>query len=409
MKKALAFILALTCAVVLAVPMFAAETSTADGTVAHWKFQKLDGCYTGNISKDDLTFIDLTGNGNDLVTVTVGNGDQLSIFDWDEGNTVGASTSTTSLQMNNSKENSASVDTYSSDETSWTGGYTSGKFFETVDGAPINSMAFDGAYTVEVIFKISPEFNNDYNRYVGVFGRQGVVSGQDEAPLVLAVSEVSGATTLAEGGTTCLQYIHVDADGNKKNTEFGSGIEGDQWIHYMVVNDGEGLTEAFINGESVSFFDDGNGVYVTDPSYKWEVGVGRKDGTSHEGVDSMNANEAEGMIRRLFCGSISEIRVSDKALTIEESLYNVAVNYETETTASAEETTAEETAAETVEETVTETVEETVTETVEETVIVPEETTAAAEKAPQTFDASVIAAVSAAVSALGFTLAKKKK
>ncbi len=405
MKKSLALILALTCAVLLALPIFAED----DTTVAHWKFQKLDGCYTGNIGNDDLTFIDLTGHGNNLVTATVGNGDQLSIFDWDEGNSVGASTSKTSLQMNNTKENAASVDTYSSDQTSWTGGYTSGKYFETVDGAPINSMTFDGAYTIEAIFKISPDFNTDYNRYVGVLARQGVVKEQNEAPLVLAVSEVSGATTLAEGGTTCLQYIHIDATGEKRNNEFYDGIAGDQWLHFMAVNDGEGLTEIFINGESVLFFDDGNGIYVTDPSYKWEVGVGRKDGTDHEGIDSMNANDPEGMIRRLFCGSISEIRVSEKALTVEESLYTVAVNYENETVAPVEETTApvEETAAP-VEET-TAPVEETVTETVEETVIVPETTTEAAEKAPQTFDACVIAAASAVISAFGYAMTKKRK
>ena len=75
--------------------------------LAHWKFQNVEGCYTGNIDTDDLTFVDLTGNGNDMVVEYEGNGDELDIFTWD----VGASgEGSTSLKFNNTLALAESVD-----------------------------------------------------------------------------------------------------------------------------------------------------------------------------------------------------------------------------------------------------------------------------------------------------------
>ena len=81
-----------------------------------------------------------------------------------------------------------------------------------------------------------------------------------------------------------------------------------------------------------------------------------------------------------------------------------------ETEAPAEETTAPETEAETEapaaeETTAPET--EAETEAPEETVETPAETTK--EEAPQTFDAGIVAAAAAAVSAIGYALSKKRK
>lgn len=409
MKKALALVLMITVTAILVLSVCAEGTTAPDGTLAHWKFQKLDGCYSGKITNDDLTFKDLTGNGNDLITAVEGKGDEIYVFDWDEGNTLGASTSESSLLMNNSKDNAASVDTYSADETSWTGGFTSGKYLKTVDGAPINSMTFDGPYTFEVIFKFSPDFNNDYNRYCGIFSRQGVVEAANEPPFSLAATEISGSTILGENGMIGVQYVHLDADANKTNKEFVNGTIGaDQWIHFMVTYDGEGATEVFVNGESVEIFAESNGIFVTDPSYSWEVGVGRKSGTGHVGVDTVNENHPEGLIRRLFCGSISEIRIMDKCIPIEESLYTVPVKYETETAPAAEETPAEEPKEEApaVEEAV---VTEPATEEIVNTPAPAEAAeTTAAEKAPQTFDITMIAAFSAIISLAGFAVSKKK-
>ncbi len=298
--------------VVLSSMVLTAKADDVPKTVAHWKLQNDPAYVSGNIMEDDLTFTDISGNGNDLVTAYVGKGDDLYIFEWGDGCTIEGAASSSALTFNNTKDNAASVDTYSSEQTSWTGGYTSGKYLETVENAPINSMDFAGGFTVEVIFKISPELNNDYNRYCGIFSRQGVNESANEPPFSMALTEIGGGTTLADGSIG-LQYVKLSPDGAKTNLETQNGmIMSDEWIHFMVTSDGDGLTEIYVNGEPVEMIaESAPGIMVTDSSYRWEVGVGRKSGTGHAGVDTMNEDYPEGLIRRLFCGTISEIRVMD--------------------------------------------------------------------------------------------------
>lgn len=381
MKKIFCFLLTLALLIAICVTAAAAEDVPA---VAHWKFQKLNGCYSGELTKDNLVFYDLTGNGNDLTVAAEGFGKDLFVLEWDEGCNIGASTGSTSLLMNNSKENSASVDPYPADKTSYTGGHTSGKYLQTVKGAPMNAMPFSGAYTIEVIFKFSPDFNNDYNRYCGIFSRQGVVADQNEPPISLAATELSNGTVLGDSDTIGIQYVHIDAAGTKTNAEMENGVlEADQWLHYMIVNDGKGQTNAYLNGEPVGEFFEESGIYVTDPSYRWEVGVGRKNGEGHVGTDTQNADHPEGMIRRLFCGSVSEIRVTEKALTVEQSLFKSAVHYEMEAQPMM------------MDEVVTIAPDGTVTTT---TVI-----------SPATWDVSTIAALSAIVSLAAAAISKKRR
>ena len=84
MKKTISFFLVLLLCGMLLQPVSAASSSDS-GVLAHWKFQNEEGYYTGNIDTDDLVFLDLSGNGNNLVVRSEGNGDQLDIFTWDTG------------------------------------------------------------------------------------------------------------------------------------------------------------------------------------------------------------------------------------------------------------------------------------------------------------------------------------
>ena len=193
----------------------AAMPAHADGdvhVVAHWKLQNVDGYFTGDIEKDELQFIDLSGNGNDLVSRVVGNGSQLDIFTWDDGVDKGESKSGSALKMNNTKVLAAAVDPYTEGETSWTGGYTSGKYLETIKGSPLNLNEFDEGFSIDIIVKLSPELDNDYNRYCGIFSRQGVIEDQNEPPFSIALSEWQDD---AESGMigqnkTWMQYVHCD-------------------------------------------------------------------------------------------------------------------------------------------------------------------------------------------------------
>lgn len=303
-------------------PAFAEDTDNY--VAAHWKFQNEEGYYTGSAEDDSLRFIDLTGNGNDLEVCFEGNGDQLDIFEWDEGATVGEDgvySTKSSLRFGNTWEKALSVDPYDASQTEYSGAYVSGKYFQTVNGAPLNNVDSTTGWTVEIVFKIDEEWNNNYNRYTGLFSRQGVVESQDEPAFSMALTELIGGGTsdgyIGREGTTGLQYVHVDVNENKTNHERKNGeIYAEQWIHYMVTSDGYWL-DVYVNGENVLSMAENNEIYITDSLFSWEVGVGRKLGTDKA---TMNPKHPEGLIRRLFCGSMSEIRFTMNYMDIEDSL-----------------------------------------------------------------------------------------
>ena len=303
-------------------PAFAEDTDNY--VAAHWKFQNEEGYYTGSVEDDSLRFIDLTGNGNDLEVCFEGNGDQLDIFEWDEGATVGEDgvySTKSSLRFGNTWEKALSVDPYDASQTEYSGAYVSGKYFQTVNGAPLNNVDSTTGWTVEIVFKIDEEWNNNYNRYTGLFSRQGVVESQDEPAFSMALTELIGGGTadgyIGREGTTGLQYVHVDVNEQKTNHERKNGeIYAEQWIHYMVTSDGYWL-DVYINGENVLSMAENNEIYITDSLFSWEVGVGRKLGTDKA---TMNPKHPEGLIRRLFCGSMSEIRFTMNYMDIEDSL-----------------------------------------------------------------------------------------
>lgn len=335
----LTLITILTTSFVLSVPVFAADSDNY--VAAHWKFQNEEGNYSGSIEDDDFRIIDLTGNGNDLEVRSEGNGDELDIFEWDDGATFGENggyTSASSLRFGNTWDKALSVDPYPSEQTAYSGAYVSGKYLQTVDGAPLNNVDSTTGWTVEIIFKIDEEWNNNYNRYTGLFSRQGVVESQDEPAFSMAITELVGGGTqdgyIGTTGTTGLQYVHVDVDETKTNHERKNGeIYAEQWIHYMVTSDGNWL-DVYINGENVLSMVENNEIYITDSLFSWEVGVGRKTGFNKDTNSdhaTMNPKHPEGLIRRLFCGSVSEIRFSMNYMDIEDSLlYANAAEQETE-------------------------------------------------------------------------------
>ncbi|GEM_PF-1007196 len=308
--------------------VFPLTASAQTKTVAHWRFQNVEGYYSGDLNGNNLTFFDLTGNGNDLEVKTVGFGDKLDIFKWYNAPGVGAEKAKSSLYFGNTLKAAKSVDPYDPSETTWTGAYTSGKYFNTVPTAPMNSMQFENGFTIEVIFCVDENFNQNYNRYCGIFSRNYIHDLNEEPTLLMSVAEASGYDAdgyLGSNGTVNLQYVQINLDEMKTNKEFANGIGSGQWVHYMVTNDGD-MTEVYVNGEFINTYLDCNGILCMNPDYGWEVGVGRKPGAHR--TDHKNENPPEGTIRRLFCGAISEIRVSEGYMDVTESLYYSAPKYD---------------------------------------------------------------------------------
>lgn len=291
------------------------DVSRDDSILAHWKLQNKKEYYVGNIDTDELRFVDLSGNGNDLISSAEGNGAQLDIFKWDEGDDWG---SVSSLKFDNTLFLAQSVDPYDATQTSYSGAYVSGKYLQTVENAPLNDFTGENGWTIEIMFKVSSEWDNTYNRYVGMFSRQGVQKDKDEPPFAMMLSYAMGeqAGTLGENGATGLQYVHIDGTEKMIKSEYcNGGINTQEWVHFMVANNGL-RSWMYVNGKCIDKFAD-TSTFSSSAIGGWEVGVGRKLGT---GEATMNTIYSEGLIRRLFCGSISEIRFCEGFKTIEESL-----------------------------------------------------------------------------------------
>ena len=202
----------------------------------------------------------------------------------------------------------------------FTGGtYVSGKYFATVSDAPMNSQVFEEGYTIEIIFKVDSNFNMNYNRYVGIFSRQGIYNNEPWFSMALAeTADINEEGYLKENGKLSLQLVQRSTDGSAVNKEFGA-INTNQWVHYMAVSKNGNVT-VYVNGQE----QDTGGIHLTDigkSKYGWEVGVGRK---SFEGESVKNEEHEEGGIRRLFCGAISEIRVVDHAIDLQDALYRTS-------------------------------------------------------------------------------------
>lgn len=306
-------------------PTPTAEPVGLSGTVAHWKFQNDSKYFSGSLNGTNLKFNDLSGNGNTLEVKVEGNGDKFDVFSWDSGSTL-KSGGSSALYFGNTYDNAKKVapSEYSSNDMQWTGGtYVSGKYFSTVSGAPMNDDNFEDGYTVEIIFKIDTNFNNNYNRYAGMFSRQGIVGNEPWFSMALTESSTINASgAMKSSGTIGLQLVQSakNAFQAEQNVEHSSITEG-QWVHYMIVSN-NGQINAYVNGQKVDSVNI-SCASIGDSGFGWDVGVGRKDFT---GQSVKNPAHEEGGIRRLFCGTISEIRVVDHAITVEESLYNAPVN-----------------------------------------------------------------------------------
>ena len=113
-----------------------------------------------------------------------------------------------------------------------------------------------------------------------------------------------------------LPLLHTNENASVSNNEFSS-VKAETWVHYMVVGTGNKIMTN-VNGECVSDITKNSSFYWSD--FSWKVGVGRKAGV---GEQSMNTLHPEGLICRLFCGSISEICFFSYSLTVEDSLWKI--------------------------------------------------------------------------------------
>ncbi|WP_249365412.1 LamG-like jellyroll fold domain-containing protein [Cytobacillus citreus] len=271
------------------IPSFVAPTEASgsvtqkekDSIVADWKFSK-EHVKAGSIENGNLIIEDASKNGNDLELVTIGDKSSPELdnmMKWSEEDYYDQE-NVDSLQFANYKN--APV----------------GRYFKTINDAPINTEQFKIGFTIETIFKLPSNFDYRLHSWMGMLTRQG-----QAADLGKIEGEKEILTTLSISNAQEVQWTSHSTNLDYNVTNWSRSLNSDEWYHLAVVNDGQTTT---LTVNSVS--DYGKSEVVK--------GIASVEGKGWNIGASEWANELDS----LFAGNIQEIRIANEALNEKEWL-----------------------------------------------------------------------------------------
>lgn len=241
-----------------------------EGIVAHWRFESEVSEDGQPVGSEGLVVVkDITGHGNDLMRSNYGNSKALDLI-W-SSEVHAKSKSEYSIKYSGSRKKDG------------------GSWLKTVEQAPINSHQFRNGYTIEVLFQITPQFNEDEHKWMGILARTG--TGKDagftngELELTLANLAVSNLQELQ----WATYPINLDNNVTSWSWELNPG-----WHHVALINDGSSTT-MYVDGSAVMRNPDETVMGIYTLNMPWNIGASEWD----NGLDA------------IFNGYISEIRILD--------------------------------------------------------------------------------------------------
>lgn len=249
------------------------------GTVqaaAHWRFCS-DHVLDGALEAGEGRVADLSGNGNHLEWVQVLGGRDVH-------QEAGTSPCLTWVHDQEHGE----VLNMLNDESAAARGY-----FRTLASAPINQHTFEDGYTIEAIVKLPVPYDEEQHSWMGVLTRQGAGAelGRQGERELLATLSVSN----------CMEYqwVHHPYAAMSSATSWSRYLKDEEWHHVVIVND-TNETLLYVNGicDFACLQQDLKGIAAV-PGKGWNIG----------------ASEWKGELDKLFTGRLSEIRITDRALS----------------------------------------------------------------------------------------------
>ncbi len=255
-----------------------------DPTVlADWKFS--DNYAKSGTSLEDRSLVleDVSGNGNDLQLVTVGDLEENTLS-WSDDD-----------YYDSDQEGSLKLENDTNDTT------REGQYFRTVDSAPINIENFEEGFTIEVMYQLPETFLRDKHKWMKILYREGygeswVGSDFDESLYELAISNLKEIQNF---------YFATNRTsiGNEATSWSYSLDSADDWYHIAIVNDGS-TTKLYLNG--VENVGGASGVLE---GIKAVIGNNWDIGAKRTGPDSA---------KRFLAGKLQEIKITDRALAQED-------------------------------------------------------------------------------------------
>ncbi|MFJ4466234.1 LamG-like jellyroll fold domain-containing protein [Streptomyces sp. NPDC089424] len=248
-------------------PARPAAAMLVPGTVAYWRF---DGHAEG--APVTGTVRDLSGRGNDLTVVRVGDG----ALTWSAGH-------------HPDQPGHGSL-RFHGDKSPLRGAY-----LRTVDGAPLNAATFPRGYTVEAFYQVPDTWSGSRNAWGGLVSRTGTggaagrTEGDPDEPLAtLSLSDGPGP-----------QWAVRPLDQQGIVTNWGHETVRETWWHVAVVNDGRHTT-MYVEGCPVVRNPTARCVGLTSLGLPWLLG----------------GYEYGGRIDQIHHGWLGDVRIVDRALPV---------------------------------------------------------------------------------------------
>jgi len=237
------------------------------GTVAYWRF---DGHDEG--AAVDGTVRDLSGQGNDLTVVKVGNG----ALTW-------------STAHHSDQPGHGSLFFHGGKPP------LKGAYLRTVDGAPLNSSTFTAGYTIEAFYWLPADWTSSHNAWAGLVSRTGTGGAagktQDDPDEPLAT------LSLSDGPGPQWAVRPLNQEGIATN--WGDETAREQWWHLAVVNDGTHTT-MYVQGCPVARNPHATAIGLASVGLPWLLG----------------GYEYGGQIDQILYGRLGDVRIVERALPV---------------------------------------------------------------------------------------------
>ncbi|MFE9021460.1 LamG-like jellyroll fold domain-containing protein [Streptomyces sp. NPDC007808] len=243
-------------------PARPASRMLVPGTMAYWRFEKpVQG-----------TVRDLSGRGNDLTLVTVGDGS----LGW-SGDHHPDQPGHGSLEFRGFKSP------------------LRGAYLRTVDGAPLNSAEFETGYTVEVFYRLPADWDPAHHAWSGIISRTGTGGAAGRT----ADDPDEPLATLSLSNDREPQWAMRPLDQQGIATNWGQQTPLETWWHLAVVNDGEHTT-MYVEGCPVLRNPKAPALGITSVGLPWLLG----------------GYEYGGRIDQILYGRLGDVRIVARALPV---------------------------------------------------------------------------------------------
>ncbi|GAA4318691.1 LamG domain-containing protein [Streptomyces venetus] len=235
------------------------------GTVAYWRFEKpVDGTKG--------TVRDLSGRGNDLSLVTVGEG----ALGW-------------------SADHHPDQPGHGSLEFQGFRSPLKGAYLRTVDGAPLSKATFEDGYTIEAFYRLPADWDPDHHAWSGLVSRTGTGGAAGKT----ADDPDEPLATLSLSNDREPQWAMRPLNQQGIATNWGQETPLETWWHLAVVNDGRHST-LYVEGCPVLRNPKAPSVGITSVGLPWLLG----------------GYEYGGKIDQIFHGRLGDVRIVARALPV---------------------------------------------------------------------------------------------